>query len=66
MTKTTRPQRQSILKFYRRAPIIEKGHRLTYREFRARALPTIGCDGAVALPWASMVLCIERDGYTHS
>lgn len=32
----------------------------------AKAQPTFGCDGAVALPWCGMWLCIETDGYTHS
>ncbi len=31
-----------------------------------RAQHTIGCDGAVAVPWCGMLLCIENDGYTHS
>ncbi len=35
-------------------------------ELLYKAQPTIGCDGAVALPWCGMWLCIERDGYTHS
>lgn len=39
---------------------------LTYKQFRRRVQPTFGCDGAVALPWAGMFLCIEKDGYTHS
>ena len=39
---------------------------LTYRQFRNLVQPTFGCDGAVTVPWCSMWLCIERDGYTHS
>ena len=31
-----------------------------------KAVATIGCDGAVALPWQGMWLCIETDGYCHS
>lgn len=34
--------------------------------YQLKAVPTVGCDGAVALPWCNMWLCIERDGYTHS
>jgi hypothetical protein len=37
-----------------------------WRAFRRRVKPTIGCDGAIALPWAGMVLCIETNGHTHS
>ena len=29
-------------------------------------LPVLAGDGAVALPWCGMWLCIEPDGYTHS
>ena len=38
----------------------------SYRALRKLAQPTFGCDGAIALPWCGMWLCIERDGYTHS
>lgn len=31
-----------------------------------KAQGTIGCDGAITIPWCGMWLCIERDGYTHS
>jgi hypothetical protein len=45
----------------------EKGKRfMSYLAFRRTALPTIGCDGAIAVPWCGMWLAIERDGYTHS
>ena len=40
--------------------------RLSYRGFRARIMPTFGCDGAVTVEWMGMWLCIERDGYVHS
>lgn len=39
---------------------------MTYKKFRDSAQPTIGCDGAVAVLWCGMWLCIETDGYTHS
>lgn len=38
----------------------------SFRALYALAQPTIGCNGAIVLPWAGMWLCIERDGYTHS
>jgi hypothetical protein len=38
----------------------------TYREFRATVQTTVGCGGAVILPWIGMWLAIEPDGYTHS
>ena len=30
------------------------------------AQPTVGCDGAVAVFWSGMWLCIEEDGYCHT
>ncbi|MAH45958.1 hypothetical protein CMI37_09005 [Candidatus Pacearchaeota archaeon] len=33
---------------------------------RESAVPTIGCDGAIAVPWCGMWLCIETDGYCHT
>jgi hypothetical protein len=60
MVKTTKAQRQAIKRVY------DRGSQMSYRDFRKTIKPTFGCDGAVALPWASMWLCIERDGYTHS
>lgn len=39
---------------------------LTYRQFRAMVQPTFGCDSAVAVPWCSMWIVIEVDGYAHS
>ena len=39
---------------------------LSYRAFRKLAIPVTAADGAVALPWCGMWLCIEADGYTHS
>ncbi len=38
----------------------------SYRSARRTVRPAFGCDGAVAMPFAGMWLCIERDGYTHS
>jgi len=38
----------------------------SFETLMAKAQCTIGCDGAIALPWCGMWLCIERDGYTHS
>ena len=38
----------------------------SYLEFRRSVSPTIGCDGAVVLPYCNMYLLIERDGYVHS
>lgn len=60
MVKTTRQQRLAIKRVY------ERDKNGTYRELRGKLQPTFGCDGAVALPWCGMWLCIERDGYTHS
>ena len=63
MVKTTKAQRRAILRVYLR----DGSHRgMTYREYRQTACATVGCDGAVVIPFAGMWLCIERDGYTHS
>lgn len=61
MTLTTKAQRRAIFKAWQRLE-----GRMTYRALRRLAQPTIGCDGAVVLPWCGMFLCIEQDGYTHS
>lgn len=37
-----------------------------FEPFLDSVQPTIGCDGAVTVPWCGMWLCIEKDGYTHS
>ena len=63
MVKTTRQQRLAIYRTYKRADLSPA---TTYRQFRARIQPTFGCDGAVAVPFVGMWLCVERDGYTHS
>lgn len=39
---------------------------MSYRAFRKLATPVVAADGAVAIPWCAMWLCIEADGYTHS
>lgn len=61
MTRTTKAQREAIYLRWRLAP---EGK--SYRQLRAAAQATFGCDGAIALPWCGMWLCIERNGYTHS
>ena len=69
MVKTTRAQRLAIKSVFDRRSIWTKGnpsYLLSYRDFRKGLQPTFGCDGAVALPWCGMWLCIERDGYVHS
>lgn len=35
-------------------------------DFARAAQLTFGCDGAIAVKWCGMWLCIERDGYCHS
>lgn len=57
----TLSQLRAIYRISKRTPCTS-----TFRALYALAQPTIGCDGAVILPWAGMWLCIERDGYTHS
>jgi hypothetical protein len=61
MLKTTREQRESILRKW-----MQDNQGMTYREFRKKAMGTIGCDGAVVVPWCNMFVCIETDGYAHT
>lgn len=79
---TTRPQRESLLKFYSRGPYytteggkltthdmcgeVSNYGPLTYREIRKRLQPTFGCDGCVMFEFAGMWIGIEQDGYMHS
>ena len=69
MTKTTRLQRTALKRVYYRLTQSDSYSNSTppaYRQFRKTVEPTFGCDGAVAVPFAGMWLCIEKDGYTHS
>ena len=69
MTKTTREQREALRRVYLRIePRVANTivYKPTYRQFRKTVQPTFGCDGAVTVPFASMWLCIEKDGYCHS
>ena len=59
MIRTTKAQRIAI-----KRKALQAG--LSYRALRANAQGTIGCDGAIALHWCGMWLCIERDGYCHT
>ncbi len=45
---------------------LEADQGLSYRAFRELAVPVFAGDGAIAIPWCGMWLCIEADGYTHS
>jgi hypothetical protein len=58
---TTREQREKLFQLFWR-----QSERKTYRAFRKDAQPTIGCDGAIVVPWNGMWVCIERDGYSHT
>ena len=61
MTPITRAQRRAVQRKWRQA---EQG--LSYRQFRKLAVQIAAADGAIAVPWCGMWLCIEADGYTHS
>lgn len=61
MIPVTKAQRRAIHRKWR-----EADQRLSYRAFRKLAVPVFGGDGAIAIPWCGMWLCIETDGYTHS
>ena len=69
MVKTNRAQRVTIAKLTQRINMSLKEQalpRLTYKQIRQTIRPTFGCDGAVAMPYCGMFVCIERDGYPHS
>ena len=75
MVKTTKAQRQALKRKLDQqtdsyVEAIKRGERPTppptYRQFRKTVQPTFGCDGAVAVQWCGMWLCIEKDGYCHS
>lgn len=70
MITTTKAQRQSLLRVYRRTCEETRGRMtapqylaFTYRAFRRTVQPGPGC---VMVPFAGMWLGIEPDGYTHS
>jgi hypothetical protein len=39
---------------------------MTWSQFSNSVQGTIGCNGAVAVYWCNMWLCIEPDGYCHT
>lgn len=61
MTCMTKEQRKAVYRKWR-----QDSQGLSYRSFRERAVPVFAGDGAIAVPWCGMWLCIETDGYTHS
>lgn len=61
MVSITKDQRRAIHLKWSQA---DQG--VSYRTFRKFAVPVFAGDGAVAVPWCGMWLCIETDGYTHS
>jgi hypothetical protein len=38
----------------------------SFTEFASSVEPTFGCDGAIAVRWCGMWICIETDGYCHT
>ena len=64
MVKTTREQRQALLKVYRRTYSDGRPYYSgTYREFRSQVQQGFGY---IMVQFAGMHLGIEPDGYTHS
>lgn len=76
---TTRAQREALFRVFQREfpGWISPGWRLNYNgpgkvrvpliqylRFRRKAFIAFG--NCVMIPWGSMILGIERDGYTHS
>ena len=69
MVRTTRAQRVALKNIHGRVTEAQPPSRkpTPYRHFRRNSVQaTIGCDGAIAVQFANMWLCVERDGYTHS
>jgi hypothetical protein len=72
MVRTTRAQREMLRNVFQRTQLTRQCVRcgspvlVTYRDFRKTVTGTFACDGAIAVPWCGMWLCIERDGYCHS
>lgn len=58
----TRAQRLALSRIWHRT-IMGEPNPLTYKEFRRTA---IDCGEYLMVPWAGMMLGIEKDGYTHS
>ena len=65
MTRTTRAQRETLFRLWKRATD-GAPHPATYREFRETAQPVFFGDGAICVPWLGMFVCIEPDGYSHT
>ena len=61
MVKTTRAQRIALLKLYNRTE-----RTVSYREFRKTVLATYFMGGTVMVPFFTMWVGIEPDGYAHS
>lgn len=59
----TDAQRTALFNVWKR---VLESERVTWAAFAKRAQPTVGCDGALVVPFAGMWLAIEADGYTHS
>jgi hypothetical protein len=67
--KITKAQQKAIKRLYDRAPMYKRlgdEERISYKEFRKTAMPTCGCDNAIAISWAGMWVCVETDGYSHT
>jgi len=62
MLNLTRKQREAVKRLYDR----DNNGCASYKEFRKRAGPCIGCPGVVMIGWCNMFIGIEPDGYTHS
>lgn len=61
MVKTTRQQR---IKLHERWTLWNNGE--PYRQFRRRVYSVFMGDGAIAVSWCGMHLCIEGDGHCHT
>ena len=56
----TKEQRKALFNIWSR------GSDMTYKQFRRTAERSFCMDGAVIVPWNTMWLAIETDGYIHS
>lgn len=61
--RLTTKQVRAIMKLWKRGSGTPSE---TFREYVNQAFSTIGCDGAVVVPFNFMWIAIEKDGYAHS
>lgn len=59
--RLTRKQVEAVFRLWAR-----QENKPNYVSYRRGVMGTIGCDGAVVVPYGTMFVCVETDGYAHS